>query len=233
MSDTGARRNFWGFQMKMKFVAAAAAFALLGAASAASATTFTGSYSTTYQQSDPGLVLQADTPNGSLNFNLSSLGQTTSVNLFHLFTNEASVNGDDLFQKPITVSFTLGDPSAGVGSVSGSTGGAFGLTLKGFFQDGYVVWNNNGNSTIDFADGAQLQVHLDDAIFNKGSSSWFNSQLNPGSGGQATITADFKLTQLAAAVPEPMSWALMLLGFGGLGAALRANRRQIATLTAA
>ena len=27
------------------------------------------------------------------------------------------------------------------------------------------------------------------------------------------------------AVPEPMSWALMLVGFGGLGAMLRSNRR--------
>lgn len=219
--------------MMKNFVAAAAAIALIGAASAASATTFTGNYNTTYQQTDPGLVLDADTPNGALNLNLSTLGQTTSVNLFNLYTNEASVDLDDIFSKPISVAFTLGDPSAGVGSVSGTTNGAYGLTLSGFFQDGNVVWDNNGNTTIDFADGAQLLVHLDDAIFNKGSSSWFNSHLNPGTGGEATITAEFTLTKLASAVPEPMSWALMLMGFGGLGAALRANRRQGAALTAA
>jgi hypothetical protein len=31
------------------------------------------------------------------------------------------------------------------------------------------------------------------------------------------------------AVPEPASWALMILGFGGAGAALRQRRRQVAT----
>jgi hypothetical protein len=30
------------------------------------------------------------------------------------------------------------------------------------------------------------------------------------------------------AVPEPTSWALMLLGFGGMGAMLRSRRRPVA-----
>jgi len=34
------------------------------------------------------------------------------------------------------------------------------------------------------------------------------------------------------AVPEPATWAMMLIGFGGLGAALRMNRRRIAAVTA-
>jgi hypothetical protein len=32
--------------------------------------------------------------------------------------------------------------------------------------------------------------------------------------------------QAAAAVPEPATWALMLLGFGGMGVAMRRNRRR-------
>jgi hypothetical protein len=31
-------------------------------------------------------------------------------------------------------------------------------------------------------------------------------------------------------VPEPASWALMIMGFGGLGAALRTKRRTQAAL---
>ena len=35
-----------------------------------------------------------------------------------------------------------------------------------------------------------------------------------------------------AAVPEPVTWALMLAGFGGLGAAVRARRKIAASATA-
>jgi len=35
-----------------------------------------------------------------------------------------------------------------------------------------------------------------------------------------------------SAVPEPASWAMMLVGFGGLGATIRASRRRPATATA-
>jgi hypothetical protein len=35
-----------------------------------------------------------------------------------------------------------------------------------------------------------------------------------------------------ASVPEPATWGLMLVGFGGLGAMLRSNRRRTAALTA-
>jgi hypothetical protein len=35
------------------------------------------------------------------------------------------------------------------------------------------------------------------------------------------------VTQVNSAVPEPASWALMMLGFGGLGAILRGSRRRL------
>jgi len=40
------------------------------------------------------------------------------------------------------------------------------------------------------------------------------------------------LTQLANTVPEPMSWALMLVGFGGIGAVLRRRAARTASVTA-
>lgn len=46
---------------------------------------------------------------------------------------------------------------------------------------------------------------------------------------------DFALDDMhlsGTAVPEPSSWALMLIGFGGLGAMLRANPRRLVLVTA-
>ncbi|MBS0360390.1 MAG: PEPxxWA-CTERM sorting domain-containing protein [Proteobacteria bacterium] len=49
------------------------------------------------------------------------------------------------------------------------------------------------------------------------------------SGAQAgTLTLNQGYVSVPAGVPEPMSWSLMILGFGGLGATLRANRRRTA-----
>jgi hypothetical protein len=42
----------------------------------------------------------------------------------------------------------------------------------------------------------------------------------------------FSVTSAVAGVPEPASWALMLTGFLGLGAALRSARRRTAVATA-
>lgn len=44
-------------------------------------------------------------------------------------------------------------------------------------------------------------------------------------GGVATLTYDY--TPAVSAAPEPASWAIMMLGFGGLGSALRSRRRGV------
>lgn len=50
-------------------------------------------------------------------------------------------------------------------------------------------------------------------------------------GGQ-TSSFNFEVADRGGAVPEPTSWALMLMGFGGLGAMLRRARRTGAVATA-
>jgi hypothetical protein len=50
--------------------------------------------------------------------------------------------------------------------------------------------------------------------------------IDPDMGGWAQITYDYTP---AAAVPEPMSWALMVLGFGAAGGAMRRRRSPVTT----
>ena len=54
-----------------------------------------------------------------------------------------------------------------------------------------------------------------------------------GGGGYDTGRGDFgSLGFSGGAVPEPATWAVMLLGFGGVGAAMRARHRKQALAAA-
>jgi PEP-CTERM motif len=55
----------------------------------------------------------------------------------------------------------------------------------------------------------------------------------PVASGAFTSSAGFdqfqqpRISGIAAAVPEPSTWAMMLLGFAGLGFAFRQSRRKV------
>jgi hypothetical protein len=53
--------------------------------------------------------------------------------------------------------------------------------------------------------------------------------LNPLIGGSAQLTYDYT-PNAAGAVPEPASWAMMMLGFGAIGGAMRRRRPALATV---
>lgn len=203
--------------MKTHFLAAAAAVAL-ALATPAAATQFVGSDSVTTNTSDPGLVVYANPINSNLNFSLN-VGQSTTIKLFNLYTNETAVNPDDLSAKPINVAFNFTLPTNFGGSVNGETAGT--TSLFGIFQDGVLTWDHGGNLAMNFGNGGELDVHVNGGEFNKG---LFGLDEGPRDG--LTVSGTFKY--VASAVPEPMSWALMLTGFFGLGAMLRANRRHAA-----
>ena len=192
--------------------ASTAAVAVL-AASSASAATFVGGYTASVNSSDPGLVLNIQDLAGGLNFALTNAGDNFSVNLFNLYTPEASVDADDKVAKPISVAFNFTLPTVFTGSVPGQTAGD--SFVYGLYQQGHVTWS--GPQILNFGNGGQLKVSLNDATFNSG---LFG--LDKGAGHGAPITAKFEL--VSAAVPEPATWAMMIAGFGMAGAAIRRRR---------
>jgi hypothetical protein len=105
------------------------------------------------------------------------------------------------------------DPSVGAAS---STGNAFYGTVSGLLSGGALTWDPI--APITTRDGSVFTVAFQDL---KGFTTGAITD-------QVSITVD----HLAGAVPEPATWATMLLGFFGLGAALR-SRRKLASPVAA
>ena len=212
--------------MRMTMTAALAACTLgliSGVAGQASAAThFVGGYSVDqhYAGGDGGLgISYADLP-GDVDFFLD-LGGSATVDLFRIYTNEASINPDDLIDQPISVGFSFTAPTGFGGSVGGVTDGhglpiVFRGRLLGYtLESGSVAWD--GPQILNFGNGGKLKVALNDATFNFGL-----IDLNGGPNAGAPIRATF--TYEAAPVPEPATWAVMIAGFGLSGAALRRRR---------
>ena len=104
-----------------------------------------------------------------------------------------------------------------VGTTPGSD--LFDATLSGAVHggDGSVTINfDNAAQTFDFGNGGSFTVSVNDLTLNLG---------DPNLTGTITLTS-------VSAVPEPSTWAMMLLGFAGIGF-LGYRRSQKAPLLAA
>jgi hypothetical protein len=180
--------------------AALLALALPGAAAAA---TFSGTWNVGGDAlRDPGLVIST-TPRaergGAVSFSLGD-GQSTSLNLFRIWTREASVGADDLVPRGLSAGFDFGEAS---GAVEGTTRGHRGLGL----QWGSVDWT--APLVLDVG-GGRLSVELENAGFNRGAFG-----LSDGERWGSDVKATFSYT---APVPLPPGLALLMSGLGALGA---------------
>jgi hypothetical protein len=142
-----------------------------------------------------------------------------------------------------------------IGTLGASDITAWNLELNG---DGASINLTNGNSSV-FDPGADLTASAKNLFFNFDGSDggYFLFEQSFGSGTHyaceatanqnvcfqgATVTpvSIFDSTAqnvpragnqvIGTAVPEPATWAIMLVGFGGLGAAIRSRRRVAATI---
>jgi hypothetical protein len=193
-----------GHALKMMIGAAALALAL---SSAASAATFSGSFSV-YGDAlhDPGLVVSTSPSNGWFSVDLAD-GESKSQNLFRIWTDEVAVNDeDDRTPRSLGVGFDVASHWAS-GAVEGSSVGSNGGFLN-LFEGGSVAWEP---LLLDVGTG-KLSIALSNTDFN-----WGLIDIKEGVKYGADVYATFSYTASPAPVPVPAGLALILSGAGALG----------------
>jgi hypothetical protein len=230
------------YQRKLTWlgIAAAAMFAMTGAASAVVIPlTLTGPIAGDIlgpqSTSDPCIIAATNCsqPVGFGFNDFTSNGNISSYNMFS--TTPTATVADGVQGTPYTVSqLTAGVGSSFVVAIDVNTAGGAGghgetLQLFEVIVNGAVTYNyvgptligniaNNGNGFGDW----QLGV-IDLSSFAPNATVLFHANWTGASDGGES----FFLVPATSAIPEPSTWAMMLIGFVGLGFAFRQSRRKV------
>ncbi len=84
------------------------------------------------------------------------------------------------------------------------------------------------NSQFDPKTGKLLSTGLGNHLTSNAGGWWFSADIYDGATKQTYNVAARDAFTTVAAIPEPATWGLMILGFGGVGAVLRRQRRMLA-----
>lgn len=234
--------------MRKYLVASLASMAVAGSASAAPLPTiqytqgvYTVPASTTaaiFEEFEGGVARTQylGTPQQSLGSTTRGFTQTTTGSVL---TEQGNVPGDGFTPDPDNNNY-LAVQAGGLFAINlaptltsaGSTVFSFVFgtldtynTLRLFFQDG----------TSQLRTGAEI-IGLPNTQLNPSTYAGVTGRVTFDTGGASTITRAefgstgfdaFEIDSLAAAVPEPGTWAMMILGFALAGGALRSRRRKV------
>ena len=206
--------------MKILSTTAAAAVLAAGLAAPASAALFSGSFSVGGSAlSDPGLVVKAAPNPGTVNANLD-VGESTTFHIFTIWTDETTVQSDDMVDQSIEVSFNFSSPVTD-GTLSGTSDGKVSGCFFGVCptQYGTVSWNNPLELSFGPGDTGKASISMSDEEFNKGF--FFGTKEGEKYGAKVYATLSYDV----APVPLPAAGFVLL---GALAAAGVAYRRRAA-----
>lgn len=198
-----------------KFVMGVLGATALASASAAGAVTFAGSTSGCLSLTSAPCAPGTTSTLAGLTFNTGSFSQNTSstgfaavgsgnTDTFGFFTQDGTANNYTGDKFTLRINFT---------SPGGVTGPDFFADLIGSVGG---AGGDNGGVNVSFAPSTQIfhssigdfTLHINDVA------------VSGTTGVAAPITGYFQMT----GVPEPATWAMMLLGFGGIGLTMRRRR---------
>jgi hypothetical protein len=139
----------------------------------------------------------------------------------------ASLDGQNFYEDDFTLSLNGDAILSGTFNLGGG-----GNDVVFFAPGGATIDNISGNGTAVTWAGGQVLVTTPLALLDGSNTLTFAyASLGPdhagfqGTGDEGWGIENIQVSGLAAGVPEPAAWGLMLVGFGGLGAMMRRQRR--------
>ena len=139
---------------------------------------------------------------------------------------DASVNGDYQF----TQKFTLSAAQAAVASFTGLF--AADNLLQDITLNGVTIYTSSTPSGGSDYSGWTAFGDTSHLGFTSGVNTLTFDVVNYAQNGGNPAGLNVQFLSTPGGVPEPATWAMMLVGFGGLGAAMRSQRKRSAAATA-
>jgi len=155
-----------------------------------------------------------------VNFPISSGGSITGVGL--RFTTDVWADGSFLGTKTFEYNFSHNETTNQSNPCANGQANGSGININGCADR--VTMNFNSNSEIFQIGGKQYTLNLDGFLVDGSPSGGFWTKENAVN--SAYIRGKIDLYSVASGVPEPGAWAMMIIGFGGVGTMVRSARRR-------
>ncbi|CAN7418949.1 THxN family PEP-CTERM protein [Phenylobacterium sp. LjRoot164] len=155
-----------------------------------------------------------------VNFPINSGGAISGVGL--RFTTDVWADGSFLGTKTFEYNFSHNETTNQSNPCANGQANYTGININGCADR--VTMNFNSNSQVFQIGGKQYTLNLDGFLVDGSPSGGFWTKEQAVN--SAFIRGKIDLYSVASGVPEPATWAMMIIGFGGVGTMVRSARRR-------